>query len=175
MQISLGEVIQLIREEKGLTREETVSKMDNVISVNILKNIETGRTKAQADIIPLFCKAFNCSPNYIYSYAYTSEKEYIDNFDTINDFISFFHLADDDIKYLALYLHNIFKGYFKGCILEESMISVLPVNMRKSMHFQSISTFLFAVENGLIDKEDETVKLLLNNKDEYLDMWNNLL
>lgn len=175
MEISLGQVLQLIREEKGLSRQEATEKIKHDhLTIDVLKNIETGRTKLQADLIPLFANAYGCSPNYIYSYAYLSESEYIENADMINDLISFFNIADDDMKYLVLYLHNIFQGYFKGCIYEESMISVLPDNIRKAMHFQSVSAFLFAVEEGLIDKNDPTVKKLLECVPTYMDMWNKI-
>lgn len=173
--MTLGQVLQMIREEKGLSRVDVAKAMnDSRVTVDVIRNIENGRTRLQADLIPDICKVFGCTPNYIYSYAYMSEQEYVEHSKEYEDFVSFLHTCDDTVKELSVYLYNIFDGYFKGCIYEEAMVSKMPVEIRKAMHYQSISAFKNAVNDGLIER-DYIVDKLMSVCDEYMDMWNHLL
>lgn len=172
MDIDLGLVLKLIREEKNLTQKAAAAKIGHGINQDILSNIENGRTKLQADIIPYVCKAYGCSPNKIFSYAYNKEQNFIKDSSRQDDVQELFNWLDEEYWQKVLAITRT--PNFKMTIDEVLMIVLCYPEIKYNLHKVILNLFEGAyLGNKILDKE--MADMVICHKQEFIEACDNLL
>lgn len=83
--MSIGKVIQSLRERLGISQKELADKID--ISYSVMNRIESGERPTRDAEIKRIAKALDVSPNYLLGVSSDKERKYMNHYEIPSEFM----------------------------------------------------------------------------------------